>query len=242
MNRQTIDLGYILRQFPKYDFKMNEFDDRLRLQKFVYLLQIHDIYLGYDFSWYLRGPYCTTLARRGFALERIYGHMPRDKVWFERKQVQNRFEKFKEFITDRIQDVEFLEAAASLHMLKLGGVSDEQACLEVNRKNPKLDIPYCKKVLKDDVAPLLESVQLTSLPAFNAVQITLDKFEESSVVDDPDMDYKHTDKTIYYMLKDAAGAGLHLVGKNVFRPDDRHPRPDPLVVDKATTIQLLARR
>ena len=39
MNRQTIDLGLILRHFPDVKYSMDEFDDRLRLQKFIYLLQ-----------------------------------------------------------------------------------------------------------------------------------------------------------------------------------------------------------
>ena len=46
VDRQAIDLGYILRQFPDLDFGMDDFGHRLRVQKFVYLLQAFDIYLA----------------------------------------------------------------------------------------------------------------------------------------------------------------------------------------------------
>lgn len=35
----------------------NNFDDRLRLQKYVYLIQRLGLSLGYRFNEYLRGPY-----------------------------------------------------------------------------------------------------------------------------------------------------------------------------------------
>lgn len=54
MNRMVVDLGVLLKNTPGYDFSMASFNDRLRLQKTVYLLQAFGIYPGYDFSWYLR--------------------------------------------------------------------------------------------------------------------------------------------------------------------------------------------
>lgn len=47
MDRQAMDLGYILRQFPDLGFGMDDTGHRLRVQRFVYLLQAFDIYLGY---------------------------------------------------------------------------------------------------------------------------------------------------------------------------------------------------
>jgi len=47
------------------DLKVNTFEDRLKVQKIVYLLQLlpelRD-YLGYTFNLYLRGPYSSQLA------------------------------------------------------------------------------------------------------------------------------------------------------------------------------------
>ena len=117
--RQAIDLGYILRQFPNLDFGMDDFDHRLRVQKFVYLLQAFDIYLGYDYSWYLRGPYCTQLATIAYTLSRSYDHIPIDQeMVFTNPDVQERFEEFKKFVRGRENNNDFLEIAASLHMLR----------------------------------------------------------------------------------------------------------------------------
>lgn len=38
-DRQTIDLGVVLKSFPEFRFSMETTEDRLRLQRFVYLLQ-----------------------------------------------------------------------------------------------------------------------------------------------------------------------------------------------------------
>ncbi len=47
---------------------LTSFSDRLCLQKYVYLAQICGVDLGYRFSWYLRGPYCTALTSDAFQL------------------------------------------------------------------------------------------------------------------------------------------------------------------------------
>jgi len=51
------------------DFRMDSFSNRLILQKAIYLAQASGVDLGYYFSWYLRGPYCSTLAGDGFAIQ-----------------------------------------------------------------------------------------------------------------------------------------------------------------------------
>ncbi|MFO8013439.1 MAG: hypothetical protein R6X20_09055 [Phycisphaerae bacterium] len=48
--------------------QMGAFDDRLVLQKAIYLAQASGLKLGYYFQWYLRGPYCSDLASDGFAI------------------------------------------------------------------------------------------------------------------------------------------------------------------------------
>ena len=91
---------------------MDGFDGRLRLQRFIYLLQTFDIYLGYEFSRYIRGPYCSTLSTCWFALRGIYDKIPAGKAGFESPSVQKRFERFQKFIGGREGDAKFLEIAA----------------------------------------------------------------------------------------------------------------------------------
>lgn len=145
MDRQPFVLGFILRKFPEFEFSMDTFDDRLRLQKFIYLLQAHGVYLGYDFSWYLRGPYCSSLATDGFILDDIYADMKadsrEDKTEFANSFIQKRFERFAKFIGSKVCDRVFLEVAASLHILLITepDISDDEAVRRVAAKTPGAD-------------------------------------------------------------------------------------------------------
>ena len=116
MNRQAVDLGFILKQIPEYRFSMDEFEDRLKLQKTLYILQIFGVYLGYDFSWYLRGPYCSALTGNGFELQEIYDKIPNETIGFRNATTQGKFENFRRFIDNKSTDD--LEIIASLHYLK----------------------------------------------------------------------------------------------------------------------------
>jgi len=45
-----------------FRFNVEEFEDRLRLQKYIYLFKYCGLDPGYNFSFYLRGPYSSDLA------------------------------------------------------------------------------------------------------------------------------------------------------------------------------------
>ncbi len=47
---------------------LESFENRLILQKAIYLLQFIGMDLNYDFSWYLYGPYSPELAAEAFAI------------------------------------------------------------------------------------------------------------------------------------------------------------------------------
>ncbi|MDR7666365.1 hypothetical protein RG963_11345, partial [Methanosarcina sp. Z-7115] len=49
---------------------MSEFDNRLKYQKIIYLLQsFTGLSLGYGFKWYLKGPYSSPLAHSLYFIE-----------------------------------------------------------------------------------------------------------------------------------------------------------------------------
>jgi hypothetical protein len=68
MDKQQIGLKLALDVLER-DLLLSSFDERLVIQKTVYLVQAAKVDLGYAFHWYLRGPYSPGLTRDAFALK-----------------------------------------------------------------------------------------------------------------------------------------------------------------------------
>ena len=67
MDRQQILLAKSL-EAARIPLSVATFDDRLILQKSVYLLQSAGIQLGYRFRWYLKGPYSPDMTANAFGI------------------------------------------------------------------------------------------------------------------------------------------------------------------------------
>jgi uncharacterized protein YwgA len=68
MDRQQIGLKLALDALGQ-ELDLSNFNQRLILQKTVYLIQATKVDLGYTFRWYLRGPYSPGLTSDAFALK-----------------------------------------------------------------------------------------------------------------------------------------------------------------------------
>jgi len=112
------ELGGILKRIDNYNPETFEssFNDRLIFQKTIYLLQAFGLYLGYYFSWYIHGPYYTSFNIDGFALIDKYSEVPHVRFVEEKDEVI--FRTFKNFLTKRKNDADWLEILASIHILK----------------------------------------------------------------------------------------------------------------------------
>ena len=62
MDRQQIALKLAVDGL-ELPFEINSFEDRLILQKAVYLAQAGGVNLGYYYQWYLLGHFCLSLTR-----------------------------------------------------------------------------------------------------------------------------------------------------------------------------------
>ena len=60
MDRQQIGVKLTIDGL-KLPFKVDSFEDRLIMQKAVYLAQAGGVNLGYYYHWYLYGPYSPSL-------------------------------------------------------------------------------------------------------------------------------------------------------------------------------------
>lgn len=264
MDRQAFILGHILHRFPKFGFSMETFNDRLRLQKFIYLLQAHDIYLGYDFSWYVRGPYCTALTAAGFMLDGFYSMLPADQgksEGFTNSVVRDRFKRFTKFVKNNEMDTNFLEAAASLHfLLEAGKVETSVEAVDVvfdkmKRGYEYNNTPQSDRVDKEyvrNMLPKLESVLLCDWGTARQIErqvrpVRLDLEDlgppkSVTLADMPrSMSVRHTDKAVYYMLHDAERVGernVELVGRNIFRPNEERPTADHYAMNDDVVFEI----
>ncbi len=68
MDRQQISVKLTIDGL-KLPFKIDSFEDRLILQKAVYLAQTAGINLGYYYQWYLYGPYSPSLTQDEYAID-----------------------------------------------------------------------------------------------------------------------------------------------------------------------------
>ena len=93
---------------------LRTFQERKRNQKLAYLIQqVGKIELGYDFSWYIRGPYSSQLTHDLFAQnESNRNAMPLSE------DERNEMLKLKEFLGGLIESPDDLELLVSLHYLR----------------------------------------------------------------------------------------------------------------------------
>lgn len=68
MDTRLIVLELVLKELD-IEPTIDSLDDRIRLQKAIYLSQEAGVPLGYRFSWYVRGPYSPSLTSDYYSLE-----------------------------------------------------------------------------------------------------------------------------------------------------------------------------
>lgn len=101
--------GLIKCAYPSFD--VTTFENRLKLQKFFFLMKAWKLDLGYPFNLYLRGPYSPELTRDAFQIS-DWNSIPQAK--FESAELGEKFQKFLVFFKKHEDDVDFLEAASTL--------------------------------------------------------------------------------------------------------------------------------
>lgn len=123
MDDSTIAVNVLSRVFNQLGFpgiNMVDFQDRLRYQKIVYLMQNFGLSLGYGYSWYVRGPYSPDLTKDLFTISNdpsIFSH-GRDLKFKEEAAVVSKIGAFKKILGEDLKDPLFLEVLASMVFIK----------------------------------------------------------------------------------------------------------------------------
>lgn len=166
---------------------------------------------------------------------------------FSSPSVNGRFKRFKEFIGGRENDNAFLEMAASLHFLEgMGGLGREEALARVTSKRPEFTRERGEEARRSleewgvhgggPAAPAAPAVR----PAYGE-PADCGSFVEVTVLPD-DMDLRPYDQGFYHMLLDSkmAGEKIVVIGRDIFRPDQRRPYLDEITVgDTALLVRLI---
>jgi uncharacterized protein YwgA len=120
MDRRQIALRLTL-DVLRLDFKIDDFTDRLILQKAVYLVQAGGVHLGYYYQWYLHGPYSPSLTRDEYAVaEELGAGLDESESWTLDEQSEAKLQNLRGLVDQREDQsclARELELLASVHFL-----------------------------------------------------------------------------------------------------------------------------
>ena len=123
MSKARILLKLVLDETGLGDLELKTFDERLELQKKIYLLQLTGLDMRYRYNWYLYGPYCPELTKETFLLKEELDSGNEDFEGFRlgkgASELINRAREIYEVPEGlNVRDQDWLELLASIHYLK----------------------------------------------------------------------------------------------------------------------------
>lgn len=125
------------------DFNILDFADRLKIQKYVYILQSRGIGLGYFFNFYLYGPYSTDLTRTAYQIEKFPDVKP---LKFKDAKTEKEFVSTLTLLETYKDDIKWLECASSVLFLRELGLEKETIYHQIKGKRTLFDDSYINKV------------------------------------------------------------------------------------------------
>ena len=155
MDRTQIGVGLAI-QYLGLPTSLKSFDDRLVLQKAIYLAQEAGVDFGYFHHWYLRGPYCPSLTRDLYdMLEGPESVEEGLQDWELDQASQNSLETIRKICADGPDRPEGLELLASVHFLITRNQADASDPNEIAQTLRN----YRKNYSETDVASALEKLR-----------------------------------------------------------------------------------
>lgn len=124
--------------------KIESMEDRIKIQKAIYLIQEAGVQLGYHYSWYIRGPYCTSLADDYYKIsEDVNGNdgseSDRKLAGWASDALDAKKGVFDAHQEAGLEPAYWLELIASLHfLLHRSGYDEERAAEEIDKRKPHL--------------------------------------------------------------------------------------------------------
>ena len=152
MDRTLTNLSRVLSELEIGD-SINTLDERVTVQKAVYLAQVIGVNLGYQYSWYIMGPYSRDLAKDYYTLHE-YPRENRQEIaqWTLREPFASALKKIKEVMSIpegvQLTPRQWLELLASVHYLRKFGKLDESNTQQRLAGEKPLLAPYASQAAK----------------------------------------------------------------------------------------------
>ncbi len=136
------------------DFNINDFHNRLKIQKIVYLMNCKGLSLGYSFGIYMYGPYCADLTNDAYQMTELIDFKDAQKVIPTDENKQKIFLEFLSKIkgSSKENDFEWLEIVSSYLFLKKNtNENDDEIIKTIMNKRKGFDIPIekIKEIIKE---------------------------------------------------------------------------------------------
>jgi uncharacterized protein YwgA len=158
MDRQQIGLKLAVDGL-NLPFQINTFEDRLILQKAVYLAQAAGVNLGYYYHWYLYGPYSPSMTRDEYAigyelsqdLDDLEGWKLDDESLGRLRKLQTLIQK-----SDRSELRRKLELLASVHFLVNRGQVRKNDSREITATLERFNKDFREKEVQNALRELID--------------------------------------------------------------------------------------
>jgi uncharacterized protein YwgA len=110
----------LLKSLGLSQINAESFENRLRYQKIIYLLQYFDLPVGFRFNWYVRGPYSPPLTDIIYSIHYnpSLWEQSREIEFKEENEVEEKIYNLKILLGEKLEDWEYLEIFASLAYIK----------------------------------------------------------------------------------------------------------------------------
>ena len=155
MDRQQISVKLTIEDLG-LEFKIDSFEDRLILQKVIYLSQTAGVNLGYYYQWYLYGPYSPSLTRDEYAVAMdISAGLDESAGWKLDDTSRQRLGKMRAIFKEPQRDklAKKLELLASVHFLidrrQVSGANTKQITETLKRFNKDFSEENVREALEE---------------------------------------------------------------------------------------------
>jgi len=128
--REDLTVLGLLFENSGVDATIESKEDRIVLQKTVYLSQIAGVDLGYRYSWYINGPYSPSLTKDYYELLENSDLSEVTEQWELGKNTEGQLTPVRDLVANKPAGeslADWLEVLSSIHYLKVVSSQDDQA-------------------------------------------------------------------------------------------------------------------